>query len=279
MTVLSSDLESNCSVNPARESLISARENREMFDAISRRYDLMNTILSLGLDRVWRRRTIDLLKPRAGEVYLDVGSGTGDLELEILTRTRDTTIIALDPAERMLQLGRRKLHAAGVSDRAPAVAGDALSLPFPAGTFHGVVSAFCLRNVEDRQHFFVEMNRVLRDDGRAVVAELSTPANPVMRCLHHVYSRIWVPLLGRTLSRGRAYRYLVDSICAFPSADAVIESMVHAGFAEARAISLHGGIVTVFVGRRSASGCPQGSVSSHGRDTMSPTDPRVTSKE
>ena len=221
-----------------------------MFDSISPRYDLLNRLLSLGLDGAWRRRTVGLLEPSHGEMYLDVGSGTGGLALEILRTARSATVVALDPAQRMLQLARGKLLSVGMADGAPAVAGDALGLPFSDSTFHGVVSAFCLRNVEDRRRCFAEMNRVLCREGRAVVAELSTPTNPLLRLLHRAYSGVWVPVLGGLLSRGAAYGYLVESIRAFPGTQAVVELMREAGFAEARAVPLHGGITTVFVGRK-----------------------------
>ena len=221
-----------------------------MFDSISPRYDLLNRLLSLGLDGVWRRRAVRLLEPSPGETYLDVGSGTGDLALEILRATRSATVLALDPAQQMLELARGKLMSAGVGDMAPVVSGDALRLPFADGTFHGVVSAFCLRNVEDRQRCLAEMNRVLCREGRAVIAELSTPENPLLRLLHRVYSGVWVPVLGGLLSRGAAYGYLVESIRAFPRAEAVIRLMHGAGFAEVRAVPLHGGVTTVFTGRK-----------------------------
>lgn len=233
-----------------RDSLISARQNREMFDTISARYDVLNGLLSLGLDRVWRRRTVRLLEPCDGEMYLDVGSGTADLGLDILAAARSAIVVGLDPAERMLALGRSKLASAGLENGGAAVAGDALRLPFPAETFHGVVSAFCLRNVEDRQQCFAEMNRVLRNGGRAVVAELSTPRNPLLRFLHRIYNRVWVPFLGGLLSRGGAYGYLVKSIRAFPQAEAVVAGMRSAGFSDAYAVPLHGGITTVFIGRK-----------------------------
>ena len=237
-------------MNGERDSLIPARENREMFDSISPRYDLLNTLLSLGLDRVWRRRAMRLLEPRRGEAYLDVGSGTGDMALAILQTVPLATVVGLDPAQRMLRLGRGKLVLAGSEDRAPAVAGDALRLPFADGAFHGVVSAFCLRNVENRSRCLAEMNRVLCPGGRAVVVELSTPPNPLLRFLHRAYSGVWVPVLGCLLSRGAAYAYLVKSTRAFPPSEAVVQLMRHAGFAEAHAVPLHGGITTVFVGRK-----------------------------
>ncbi len=100
-------------MNGPHDSLIPARDNREMFDSISPRYDLLNRLLSLGLDGVWRRRAIRLLEPRHGETYLDVGSGTGDMALEILKAARSATVVALDPAQSMLTLGRGRLEAAG----------------------------------------------------------------------------------------------------------------------------------------------------------------------
>lgn len=232
-----------------QESLQSADENRAMFDRIARRYDLMNSILSLGRHHYWRRRSVDLLEVREDGRYVDVGCGTGDVAAEILRQCPTGRVVGVDPAEAMLDVGRRKLDAAGLADRAELLVGDALSLPAEADAFDGAIAAFCLRNVTDRSAAIAEMGRVVRPGGKVAILELTRPRCPVLRAGHYVYSRVLAPLLGAAIARDRgAYRYLVDSVMDFPQPPAVLEMMARAGLAERREAPLTGGIVTVFVG-------------------------------
>lgn len=231
-----------------RDSLLSAEENRAMFDRIARRYDLMNTILSLGHHSRWRRRAVRKMKLRAGGRYLDVGCGTGDVAIEILQQCPSCSVIGIDPAEGMLDLGRRKLAEAGLAERASMQAGDATKLPLEADSFDGAVAAFCLRNVTDRVAALAEMGRVVRPEGLVVILELTKPHKPLMRLGHRIYTRSLAPLLGGIIARDRgAYRYLVDSVMEFPAADAVLEMMTRANLSNPRATPMTSGAVTVFI--------------------------------
>ncbi len=185
-----------------RDSLISADDNRQMFDRIARRYDLMNGLMSGGLDRRWRRKAVKLLTPRSGGRYLDVGCGTGDLAMEILRQCPAAEVIGIDPAEEMLAIAKAKIARKGIADRASFQPGDAESLDFADGELAGVISAFCLRNIAHRAKALAEMRRVIAPGGRAVILELTTPTNPIVRAGHWLHTRCFVPVAGRCVARG-----------------------------------------------------------------------------
>jgi len=235
---------------PGRDSLLSAADNRRMFDAIARRYDRMNRLLSLGLDRRWRRRAVAALAPRAGGRYLDVGCGTGDVVMEVLRQCPRATVVGVDPAEAMLGVAVDRLRRAGLAASVSLRTGDATDLAFADASFDGVVTAFCIRNVTHRAKALGEMRRVLSPGGRAVILELTVPAGGVLRAAHRLYTGRVVPLAGRLVARNAdAYRYLVESIREFPHPRELLAAMDEAGFAETRREGLLGGTVTVFVGR------------------------------
>jgi len=229
-----------------RDALVTAAENRRMFNAIARRYDLLNAVLSLGLHTRWRRRAIRELAPRSDGLYLDVGTGTGDLIMEIARQAPGANVIGLDAAARMLPLAARKLASRGSLGENHLLAGDAGAMPFPDGTFAGVVSAFCIRNLEDRAGVFRELHRILQPGGRVVFLDLTRPRNPLLRAGHRLYNATMVPLVGRLLSSGDAYRYLADSIEHFADVRTVTSELQHCGFHDVNDTALHGGIVTLF---------------------------------
>jgi demethylmenaquinone methyltransferase/2-methoxy-6-polyprenyl-1,4-benzoquinol methylase len=217
-----------------------------MFDRIARRYDLLNRILSVGLDRRWRRRAVAALAPRPGERFLDLATGTADVALQILRREPEATVVGLDPSRAMLAIGAAKARAAGVAGKLTLIPGDARELPFPDATFDGVIIAFGIRNVPDRSLALAEMARVLRQGGRAVILELNEPRNALARL--HVH-RI-VPMLGALLSGAAEYRYLQRSIAAFPPPETFGSLMATRGLPVATMDRLTLGVATLFVGRK-----------------------------
>ncbi len=238
------------SAAPGRDSLMSPEDNRRMFDGLARTYDRMNRLMSLGLDRRWRRRAIARLDPQPGQRYLDIGCGTGDLILGILRRCGGAEVVGIDPAENMLAIADAKLRRANVIDAATLQTGDGMDLPFEDASFAGVVSAFCIRNIPDRLRAFREMRRVLVPGGKAVILELTVPRSRIVRWGHSLYTRRLVPLAGRLVARSRAsYQYLVDSVEDFPVPSHVAEMMNAAGFENTECTPLSGGIVTLFAAR------------------------------
>ncbi len=230
-----------------KDTLISKHENREMFDTIAHRYDLMNRIISLGMDTRWRKRAIAELCLSSEGRYLDVGSGTGDLALDILEWAPDASVLGLDPATRMLALGRDKIAKQRRMGSIRFVAGDAMFLPFSSDSFDGVILGFCIRNVENRMAAVREFHRVLKPGGRLVILELTVPPHPLGAFGHRIYTGLVIPLVSYLLTRKGAYDYLVKSVRAFPRAADFLESMMSCGFCRGRAIPLMMGSVTIFV--------------------------------
>ncbi len=232
-----------------RDSLISPDNNRRMFDAIARRYDLMNRILSMGLDRRWRRKAVEALAPRAGGRYLDIGCGTGDMGIEILRQCPEAEVVGIDPAENMLDIAAAKTTKNNLEDSIVFQIGNAAELCFDDASVEGIITAFCFRNIADRAKALGEMRRVLSAGGRLVILELTTPSHPLIRIGHRLYNRWLVPTAGRLIARSEdAYHYLVHSVEAFPQPEEVVELLNVAGFVNARAVAVNGGIVTVFSG-------------------------------
>ncbi len=221
-------------------------ENRQMFDRIARRYDLLNTVLSFGLDRGWRRQAVRDLAPYPGCAILDVGCGTGDMMIEILRHCPEARVTGLDAAREMLALAAGKLARAGLTSATDLRLADATATGLPAGAFGGLVTAFCLRNLAERPRALDEFHRLLADGGTLVILELTRPQHALLRLGHRLYNHGVVPLVGRLLGHRGAYQYLVDSIDRFLAPEAVLKMLVEAGFSETRCRPLNGGIVTLF---------------------------------
>ncbi len=238
--------------NRPRDSLISAEDNRRMFDAIAGYYDSTNRFLTGGLDWYWRRRAVACLAPTAGGLYLDVGCGTGDVAVEILRQAEGSRVVGVDPSQGMLDIGRNKILEAGHERAIALVPGDALDLPYQDACFDGVITSFCIRNVTDRQRALGEFKRVLRPDGRLVILELTDPAGPWMRPLFRVYSNLVMPLVAKVMSSAPAYRYLTASMVDFPSAERFAAIMETVGFSGVQFFRMTGGITTCFFGSPSS---------------------------
>jgi len=227
------------------------RNIRAMFDAIAPRYDLLNRLLSLGIDRRWRTRAVSRLAiPPQGRV-LDVATGTGDVALEIAERTDPSVrIVGLDLTPGMLVVGQQKVAATRHRDRITLVSGPCEAIPLPDTCFDGVTIAFGIRNVVDREAGLREMFRVLKPGGRLVVLEFSTPGNPVFRAIYHFYFHRVLPLLGGLLSKRSAYSYLPDSVSKFPDRETFKAMLAEAGFTDLWHRDLTFGIATIYTGDR-----------------------------
>lgn len=230
----------------ARDALLSAEDNRRMFDGIARRYDLLNGLMSLGLHRAWRRKAVTALLAGGARDILDIGCGTGDVALAVLRRSPETRVTGIDLSPSMLEIAAAKTRSAGVAQRAVYQSGDAMALAFGPQSFDGIITAFCLRNVVDHARALAEMRRVLRPGGTLAILELTRPPAPLPALLHRLYTRRIIPVLGALLSRGQAYRYLAASIDNFPAPPAVTQALARAGFAQARHTPLTFGFVTLF---------------------------------
>ncbi|MBW2531839.1 MAG: bifunctional demethylmenaquinone methyltransferase/2-methoxy-6-polyprenyl-1,4-benzoquinol methylase UbiE [Deltaproteobacteria bacterium] len=199
-----------------------------MFDAVSPRYDLLNRVLSFGLDQSWRRAVVAALKLGPEAAVLDLATGTGDLAVALAKQ--EANVVGLDPSRGMLAGCRRKLGAAGVGARVTLVQGDAQSLPFEDQRFDAVTMAFGIRNVPDRGRALTEARRVLKPGGQMAVLELTEPRGRLLGRLARFHVGVLVPRLGSLLSSPRAYRYLPKSIARFPSPEAFADEVQGAGF-------------------------------------------------
>lgn len=226
------------------------RQVRRIFSEIAPRYDFLNHLLSLNVDRSWRRRAIDGLDWQASPdgLFLDACAGTYDLSLELARRAGfHGRVIASDFARPMLAQGLGKLQNLPISP----VCGDTLRLPFPDGLFKGGMVAFGVRNLSDPALGFREFARVLEPGRRLVVLEFTEPPNPVLRWFYLFYFRRILPLVGRVVSgHPWAYTYLPESVREFPDPPALARLMREAGFTEARYDLLTGGIAALHVGVR-----------------------------
>ena len=216
-----------------------ARAVEEMFDRIAPRYELVNRLMTLGLDSGWRRRAVRELGLAPGGIVVDVGCGTGDL-CRVLGRSA-LSAVGVDMAAGMLARARTA---------APLVRADALHLPLRDASADGAVSGFALRNVVDIAACFQEAARVIRPGGRAVFLEVSEPPNRLIRALHALYFRRVVPLVGGLISDRRAYRYLPASTAYLPPPAELLGMLVDAGFTGCRRVQLGAGAAQLLIGTR-----------------------------
>jgi demethylmenaquinone methyltransferase/2-methoxy-6-polyprenyl-1,4-benzoquinol methylase len=222
---------------------------RTMFDRIARVYDLMNRLMTGGMDGRWRDFAARQVALRSGERALDLGSGTGDMAIAVARRSPpDTQIVGVDFSEGMLAVGRAKMRRLGLSERIEMKQGDGQRLDFADGAFDAVCSAWVVRNLSDIPAGFREMRRVTRAGGRVVCLEMSHPYNPIFNWGFHLYFDRLVPLLGRLIGRSSdAYSYLPSSVVAHPDAPALKRIMEGAGWRDVRYYYLLGGVVAVHV--------------------------------
>jgi len=229
------------------DSLMTSDANRRMFDRLAPRYDRLNRLLSLGLDRGWRRREAEALEPRTGEHYLDIGCGTGDVALEILRQAPGCRVTGLDPSRQMLAVAAAKAARAGVADRLRLASGSVAALPFADGALNGITSAFALRSFTDRARAFREMRRVLAPGGRLSLLELTGPSHRLSRAGYWLYTRTFGALVCWLVCGAVGpYRFLCQSVDRFPAAGIPAE-LGAAGFQAARRRSLSGGIATLYL--------------------------------
>lgn len=204
---------------------------RRMFDSIAGRYDMLNRMLSLGMDRLWRRKMVDSLRPSSPQRILDVASGTGDLALLMCRRLQPQQIIAADLSEEMMAVGRRKATKAGYASRISFEHQDCMTLTYSDHSFDAITVAFGVRNFADLERGLSEMERVLRPDGQLRILELSTPKHFPMKQLYALYSRTIIPLVGSWFSLEKsAYRYLPASIRKMPQGREMVRLLERQGF-------------------------------------------------
>lgn len=246
-------------MNDTRETVSAARTpnvaepprggSGRMFDAIADRYDMVNRVLSLGMDQSWRRRAVRSLSLGDGEgaTVLDLATGTADLALLIARMVPAAKILGIDPSVGMLSVGHMKVAAAGLAERIELREGDAESLDLPDASVSAITMAFGIRNVPDRAKALREMARVTRPGGHIAILELAEPRKGPMGALARFYVNGIVPRIGGALSGKQEYRYLQQSIAAFPPAEEFADLMRNAGLTVTEVTPLMFGAAVLFV--------------------------------
>ncbi len=212
---------------------------REMFDSIAPAYDFMNRAMTMGVDRVWRRRAVDAVEAVRPARVLDIATGTGDVAIALARRLPGVSVTGIDLSEGMVEIGRRKVERAGLAARVELRTGDCLALDVPDGSVDAVTVAYGVRNFEHLDRGYAEMMRVLRPGGL-----LAAP-------LYRLYTRYVIPAVGRMVSHDvRAYSYLPESIAAVPQGEDMCVIIRGAGASEASARSMTFGACTLYTARK-----------------------------
>jgi demethylmenaquinone methyltransferase / 2-methoxy-6-polyprenyl-1,4-benzoquinol methylase len=224
---------------------------RDMFSKIAPRYDFLNKLLSLGIDRRWRKSASRRIKSRQGGRILDIATGTGDMAMEAARATEGSVkIIGVDFCAAMVEIGRTKLTTSDLSSRIALGVASCEALPFHNDTFDSATIAFGIRNVVDRNLGLREILRTLLPGGRIVILEFSNPKSRLFKTVYHFYFRRLLPAIGGIFSDSRAYRYLPDSVLEFPDQGTFKMLMVEAGFEKVSHTDYTFGIVTCYVGEK-----------------------------
>lgn len=224
------------------------KQVRKMFDNISPRYDLLNRILSFGIDVWWRKKAIAILQKAKPKQLLDIATGTADLAIEAI-RLSPEKIIGIDISEGMLEQGRKKIQRKGLQHLIELKTGDSENLDFPEASFDAVMVSFGVRNFENLELGLKEIYRVIRPGGMLLVLEFSQPSNPLVMGLYNFYNRSFLPFTGRLLSKDdSAYTYLPESVKAFPEGADFLKILTNQEFQEVKALPLTFGISTIYTG-------------------------------
>ena len=228
-----------------------ASQVERMFDGIAHRYDFLNHFFSLGIDVLWRKRCVRLLRQERPKRMLDVATGTADFAIEAVRMGLDVHVTGVDISAGMLDVGRTKIAARGWNDRIELIQGDSVALPFEADAFDAFTVAFGVRNFEDLQGGLKDMLRVLKPGGLGLVLEFSKPQRFPIKQVFGLYFKHIMPSVGKWVSKDpAAYTYLPESVDAFPEGNDFLDQMTLAGYTDVKAQRLTGGIATIYTGRK-----------------------------
>lgn len=242
------------SVTPYGDGLGKKEQVSRMFNRIAPYYDFLNRLLSLGIDVQWRKRAIALLDPQQHRYILDVATGTADVALQTMRQLPAVERIhGIDISNEMLEIGREKIKKAGFTQQIQLDEGDSENLPFQDNTFDAITVAFGVRNFEHLEKGLAEMLRVLKPGGKVVILEFSRPRIFPFRQLFNLYFRYLLPGIGRLTSKDpKAYRYLYESVQAFPDGKDFLDIMGRTGYISNHDITLTLGICSIYTGEKQA---------------------------
>jgi demethylmenaquinone methyltransferase/2-methoxy-6-polyprenyl-1,4-benzoquinol methylase len=238
-------------VVPYKDQNASKKEQvAQMFDNVSPKYDFLNHLLSGGIDILWRKKAIKLLKKSQPKMILDIATGTGDFAIEALA-LKPTKIVGVDISEGMLGVGREKIKKLGMESVIELQKGDSERLNFQDNTFDAVIVSFGVRNFENLEKGLTDMCRVMKPEGTCIVLEFSKPAAFPFKQLYNFYFKYILPVVGKIVSKDTsAYTYLHDSVQAFPDGNDFIKVFQRAGFTKTQCLPLTFGISTIYIGSK-----------------------------
>ncbi len=223
-------------------------EVAEMFDNISKRYDFLNHFLSLGIDKIWRRKAIRILSKSQPKVILDIATGTGDFAIAAL-KLKPTKVVGLDLSAGMLDVGRVKMKKKKIDHIIEMIQGDSENLPFESNYFDAFTVGFGVRNFENLEKGLGEMLRVLKPNATGVILEFSKPKKFPVKQYFKFHSKYIIPKVGSAISKDKsAYAYLPESVAAFPEGQEFIDIMKKVGYHNVESKLVSGGIATIYYG-------------------------------
>ena len=238
-------------VKPYNDASKSKKEEvAEMFNNISKRYDFLNHFLSLGIDKIWRKKAIAELKELNPKKILDIATGTGDFALAAL-KINPQEVVGIDISEGMLAVGKDKMIAKKVDNIISMQLADSENLPFEDNYFDGLTVGFGVRNFENLEKGLVEMLRVIRPGGKAIILEFSKPKKFPIKQVFGFYSKYFIPFFGKNISKDeKAYAYLPESVEAFPEGENFKAILTKVGYKNVTSKLVSGGIATIYIGRK-----------------------------
>lgn len=240
------------SVVPDVSSKLSKKEQvADMFNNIAGKYDFLNHLLSLGIDKGWRTKAIKSIEVIAPKKILDVATGTGDLAIAAATKMGEAHIVGIDIAAQMLEVGKVKIADKTLSERIEMIVGDSEALPYADGHFDAVLCAYGVRNFQDLPKGLSEMSRVMRQGGRLAILEFSKPKKFPIKQLFSFYFRFIMPLFGKIVSKhNTAYSYLPESVMAFPEGADFCTILEQCGFKNVQSRPLTFGITSLYTAEK-----------------------------
>lgn len=236
----------NSTIKPYNTEAGKKKEVAQMFDHVAHSYDFLNHFFSLGIDRGWRKRVVNILQPTKPKIILDVATGTADLALA-LSNLSPTSIVGVDISTKMLAIGAKKISAAKLDNIIKLQEGDSEKLQFPDNNFDAVTVSFGVRNFENLRMGLSEMYRVLKPGGKVVILEFSKPTTFPIKQLFAVYFKYLLPFIGKIVSGdNRAYTYLPESVAAFPEGKQFVSILQELGYTGVSTERLTFGISTIY---------------------------------
>lgn len=222
-----------------------------MFNSIAPKYDLLNHLLSFGIDRVWRRRLVKRILANKPGLILDVATGTADLAISLAKKNEGVSVVGIDISESMLRIGTEKVAKRKLTQRIDLVHASALSIPFPDNHFDAAMVAFGVRNFEDLLLGLNEICRVLKPGSELGVLEFSMPKRWPLNALYRFYFRNLLPWVGGLISGNRdAYSYLPESVATFPEGDSFAAILLECGFKNVEIVKQTFGVATIYLARK-----------------------------